>query len=114
EIVTNEITAEFRWQQVESRDYKAYIANLRAIGCPEETIRDIIVADVTKLYAQKRRAIYPEMGTDEYWKKDPSWRSVTSAESERQKAARALEKEKRELLKELLGMDPLKARNEEL
>jgi hypothetical protein len=114
EIITNEITAEFRWQQVESKDYKAYIANLRSIGCPEETIRDIIVADVSKLYAQKRRAIYPQTGTDEYWKKDPSWRSVTSEETEKQKTARALEKEKRDLLKELLGMDPLKARNEEL
>jgi len=27
------------WQMVESEDYKKYIANLRAIGCPEETIR---------------------------------------------------------------------------
>lgn len=114
EIVTNEITADFRWQQVESKDYKSYVANLRSIGCPEETIRDIIVADVSKLYSQKRRAIYPDSGVNEYWKKDPSWRSVTSEENEKQKAARALEKEKRDLLKDLLGMDPLKARNEEL
>src|SRR4051794_1792422 len=32
----------FDWRMVESEDYKKYIANLRAIGCPEETIRDII------------------------------------------------------------------------
>jgi len=36
----------FRWSQVESADYPAYIANLRAIGAPEKTIRDIILADV--------------------------------------------------------------------
>lgn len=115
EIVTTQITADFRWQQVESRDYKAYVANLRSIGCPEETIRDIIVADVNKLYSQKHRAIYPEESSAyEYWKKDPSLRSVTAEEAEKQKAARALQKEKRELLKELLGMDPLKARNAEL
>src|SRR5437867_256418 len=33
----------FDWRMVESEDYKKYIANLRYIGCPEETIRDIII-----------------------------------------------------------------------
>src|SRR5437870_4691436 len=44
----------FSWRDVESTDYPTYIANLRDIGCPEQTIRDIIVADVNQLYAQKR------------------------------------------------------------
>src|SRR5262245_10847191 len=35
----------FHWRTIESEDYRKYIANLRAIGCPEETIRDIIVAE---------------------------------------------------------------------
>src|SRR5687767_831304 len=39
----------FDWRLVESEDYKKYIVNLRSIGCPEETIRDIITADVNKL-----------------------------------------------------------------
>src|SRR3569623_2104048 len=34
------------WSHVESPDYATYIANLRSIGCPEQTIRDIIIADV--------------------------------------------------------------------
>src|SRR5437868_6638046 len=34
-------TNQFHWSQIESSDYRAYIANLRAIGCPEPTIRDI-------------------------------------------------------------------------
>src|SRR5262245_55092968 len=33
---------EFHWSQIESPDYREYISNLRAIGCPEATIRDII------------------------------------------------------------------------
>ena len=37
------------WEKVESADYKQYIENLRSIGVPEETIRDIILADVEKL-----------------------------------------------------------------
>src|SRR6267154_3522550 len=44
----------FSWQEVESPDYPTYIANLRSIGCPEQTIRDIIIADVNALYSRKR------------------------------------------------------------
>src|SRR5882724_337599 len=44
----------FTWQQVESDDYPSYVANLREIGCPEQTVRDIIIADVNAVYARKR------------------------------------------------------------
>ena len=40
----------FTWSSVEAANYKEYIANLRAIDCPEETIRDLILADVNKLF----------------------------------------------------------------
>lgn len=43
----------FHWRQLESPDYATYISNLVDIGCPETTIRDIIVADVNQLYARK-------------------------------------------------------------
>jgi len=43
----------FRWREVESTDYRTYIANLRSIECPERTIRDIITADVHSLYESK-------------------------------------------------------------
>ena len=49
QVVTNTVAQKFDWSSVESDDYKKYIANLRSIGCPEETIRDIITADVNKL-----------------------------------------------------------------
>jgi len=45
----------FNWREVESQDYRAYIANLRRISCPEQTIRDIIKADVGELYASRRK-----------------------------------------------------------
>jgi len=35
----------FSWQEIESPDYQVYIANLRDIGCPEQTIRDIIIGN---------------------------------------------------------------------
>src|SRR5207245_2433798 len=44
----------FSWNEVETADYPTYIANLRAIGVPEQTIRDIIIADVNALYARRR------------------------------------------------------------
>jgi hypothetical protein len=44
----------FRWSQLESTDYRNYIANLRSIGCPEQTIRDIITADVDSVFARRR------------------------------------------------------------
>jgi hypothetical protein len=47
----------FRWNQLESTDYRLYIKNLRAIGCPEQTIRDIITADVDSLYEQRAREL---------------------------------------------------------
>ena len=41
------------WRSIESPDYRRYIDNLRAIECPEETIRDIIIADINDLYSAK-------------------------------------------------------------
>src|SRR5207245_8995891 len=45
---------------IESSDYRAYVANLRGIGCPERTIRDLIVADVHDLYVSRREALEPK------------------------------------------------------
>src|SRR3989442_242628 len=57
ETVEKTSVVRMNWTNVESADYRAYIANLRSVGCPEETIRDIIIADVNKLYASKWRAL---------------------------------------------------------
>lgn len=45
----------FRWSQLDSgNDYKAYVAHLRAIGCPEATIGDIVRGDARRAFAFKR------------------------------------------------------------
>jgi hypothetical protein len=45
----------FRWSQLLSaKDYQRYIANLRAIGCPEATIEDIIRGDTDRAYSWER------------------------------------------------------------
>ena len=43
------------WRQIESADYRQYIANLRGVECPEWLVRAIIVADIDDLYRQKTR-----------------------------------------------------------
>ena len=67
QVITNTVIKQMTWETVEAPDYLEYIENLRSIGCPEETIRDIILADVNKLYTTKRR----ELGGKkefEFWK----------------------------------------------
>ncbi len=103
-VVTNG-ASEFTWANVEAADYKRYIANLRKIECPEETIRDIIIADIEKYYRNKlapfRRP--KEEREFKFWKNERYWGPRESAEY--YEANRAAEKEKRELIKELLGVD---------
>lgn len=88
------------WAHVESPDYTVYIANLRSIGCPEQTIRDIIIADVDALYARRRATeiITPEQ---EWWRSEPSPEVVKLASEK----LVALDTERRALLTRLLGPD---------
>ena len=90
----------FSWQEVESADYPTYIGNLRDIGCPEQTIRDIIVADVNALYAH-RRATDPDLITPEqqWWRSEPDTNVLQVALQK----IRALDTERRALLTSLLG-----------
>jgi hypothetical protein len=43
----------FRWSQLESADYRTYVNNLRASGCPATTLQAIVVADVHRRYEPK-------------------------------------------------------------
>ena len=88
----------FNWSQVESPDYPVYIARLREIGCPEETIRDIVIADVDKLYANKRLDEVPTQ-EQEWWRSTPDTNLIATAAAKTQ----ALEQERRALLNTLLG-----------
>jgi hypothetical protein len=86
---------------VESEDYSTYIANLRAVGCPEQTIRDIILADVNKLYAARETPLKtkPQATPDNPAGETPEQKL------ERLRQLRTLQQEKRWVVKELLGID---------
>src|SRR5207247_3949875 len=88
----------FSWREVESDDYPTYIANLRDIGCPEQTIRDIIIADVNALYS-RRRALEIVTAEQQWWRPEPDSNVVQVATEK----TRVLEDERRALLARLLG-----------
>jgi hypothetical protein len=102
-LVTNVVTVTkgaepFDWRTVESDDYKQYVANLRAIGCPEKTLRDIIMADVTDLFRERTRN--STSNRFEYWKPG----LLGNAMDEKRVAQQQEQaKERREILAGLLG-----------
>ncbi|MBI3851170.1 MAG: hypothetical protein HY298_12985 [Verrucomicrobia bacterium] len=96
---TNSLIKRFNWELVESSDYKQYIANLRAVGCPEETIRDIIRADVNKLYEEKKKEARRRSPKFKYWQRKEeytrsygreSWLKMFELDEERNAVLRAL------------------------
>lgn len=92
------------WRMLESTNYVTYIDNLLAFGCPEETVQDIIIADIAKLYAQRRAQLRAQLQPYKFWQTvDPV--NGTTANPELQQSLRSLEKEQRDLVRELLGVD---------
>ena len=92
----------FTWRLLESADFKRYIDNLRSVGCPEQTIQDIIIAEVNKLYAGKEAALRLR---PEHLKPWEVFGASPYAEMDRERKFRQLMREKRTLLRDLLGID---------
>jgi hypothetical protein len=98
-------TNSFSWSQLESTDYRQYIANLRAIGCPEATIKDIILTDVMRLYAQRRGQYYLNGRDFKFWETDEKRKLKQPQIEEREKQLAAIDKELPAVLRELLGIN---------
>jgi len=102
EIRTNSVVRyqNITWAQIESTNLDAYITNLKALGCPKTTIRDIVLAEVNQPFA--RRRVTQIVTTDqEWWKTEPD-PAVARAAS---RQLRELEAERRARLTALLGPD---------
>jgi hypothetical protein len=69
----------FHWRQIETSDYRAYIQNLRGIGCPETTVRDIIIADVHALFQERRSQARCPRST-EFWRASVEAAALSQAE----------------------------------
>ena len=101
----------FHWSQIEADDYQTYVENLRRIGCPEETIRDLVKQDLDKLYDQRKADILSKApARKEYWKTgNPSALSRPSSATSSQMAQ--LDREKNEVLGDLFGSQGVAAIN---
>ena len=93
------LSPKFQWRDVESEDYPTYIANLRAVHCPEKTIFDILFADIEKLFAERKKKLEVP---DKFW--------LTGDDLEKARLAKLtklseLAEEKRALIKTLLNSD---------
>jgi hypothetical protein len=98
-------TNQFQWSQLESTDYRQYIANLRAIGCPEATVRDIIITDVMRLYAARRGQFYQNGRPFKYWETDEKRKLKQTQLEEREAQLARIDKELPAVLRELLGIN---------
>jgi hypothetical protein len=98
-------TNAFNWSQLESTDYRQYIANLRAIDCPELTLKDIIMTDVMRLYAQRRGQYYQNGRPFKFWETDEKRKLKQSQLADREKELALIDKELPAVLRELLGIN---------
>jgi len=80
----------FRWNQLESTNYPVYIANLRSVGCPEQTIREIVTAEIHDIYEGFRQEL----------RKSPLPGAALAA------GLAQLQREEAAVLSELLGAGP--------
>jgi hypothetical protein len=88
----------FTWEQISSTNYVEFIKNLRAIGCPDQTINDIVASEINRIYARRRvtEVVYPNY---QWWRSDADPELVQAASDKIQ----SLETERRTLLSSLLG-----------
>jgi hypothetical protein len=89
----------FSWQDVETDAYRSYIDSLRAVGCPDDKVRTIVVADVNELFDKKRlqEAVRHDM---QWWRPESQNFAVVNVLQER---GRALEEQRAALIAKLLG-----------
>jgi len=98
-------TNAFQWEQLESEDYRTYISRLRSIGCPEQTIRDIVIADLQKLMAPRVQAIDGPHEAPKYWKAERKDLVRTLDSLEKLNKKQGLDFEECEIVRDLLGID---------
>src|SRR5262245_8008646 len=93
----------FAWAPVASNVYKTYMANLGRLGFPDELIREIIAADINKLYAPREDALQlkriPHDAPMSQRRRKPMPEDI-----QQMIELRAIEIEKQRVLQELLGV----------
>ncbi len=93
------------WQALESTNYVAYMQNLRGFGCPDETILDIILTDIGRLYARRRAQLRAQAPPPKFWETgDPAGHGA-ALPPEVRRQLRELDQDQEVLVRELLGVN---------
>jgi len=101
-MATNVPDAErFSWGQIASDDFKIYRDRLRAVGCPDETVRDIITAEIAEKFRPRRVEIIRNVQV-RYWEITVQGKK---AFEEWESALDKLDIEQEALIEEVLGKD---------
>lgn len=88
----------FGWEQLDKPEYDTYLANLKAVGCPDEKVRYIILTDINELIS-KRRVKEAVAHDIQWWRSEPEI-ALTGALQEK---GRTLEEERNRLIAKYLG-----------
>jgi hypothetical protein len=100
---TNISSETFDWSQVESEDFSIYARNLRGIGCPEQTVRDILTADIEQLFVRRRQELFRPL-QNQFW--DSLAKNGDLIGRELQKKVDKLKAEKEALLNKIVKGAP--------
>lgn len=97
-------SAAFDWSQLVAADFKVYRDNLRSIGCPEQTVRDIITAEINAQYLGRRQGILTVMQSQFWELAAQHWNEPRAIlKGDWAKPLKELEQERTRLIKEVLG-----------
>lgn len=89
------------WNRVAVADYKQYAANLRALGMPEETVRDLVELDLMRSFGERVSEI-AEQAQPPFWQANSfKWKSKVGTAEVAQAVA-----EFRQTSRDALGIDP--------
>jgi hypothetical protein len=92
----------FLWSQLESADYRVYASNLRAVGCPEATVGDIIIPDVNEVFNQRVKQLVDTVQY-RFWEMLADQKAFEAMVDEKHKQLDDLQKEQDSMIQELLG-----------
>jgi hypothetical protein len=87
------------WEDLRSTNYAEFVAKLRAFGCPEQTVRDIVITEIAKAYALRRAEVRRQGKPYEYW------RTQDPADPKIEREIAALQREQHKLVRDLFGIE---------
>ena len=95
----------FRWSQLAANDYYVFVKNLRAIGCPELTLRAIVTADADALYEKYRHELEQKLSNLDHGSLSGQLASL-KAEQTIKAQLQQLPSQETLLIANLLGLQP--------